>query len=75
MILRIKLYAANATFNSLRTIFGVLARSTLISTIVLTSLKLFYVPLYGYYQLSGLFTNGKGPEMYPISVGFLLMPF
>jgi len=31
--------------------------------------------LYGYYQLSGLFTNGKGPEMYPISVGFLLMPF
>ncbi len=31
--------------------------------------------LYGYYQMSGLFTNGMGPDMYPISVGFLLMPF
>ena len=31
--------------------------------------------LYGYYQMSGLFTSGMGPDMYPISVGFLLMPF
>ena len=29
----------------------------------------------GYYMLSTLFTNNRGPEMYPISVGFVLMPF
>jgi hypothetical protein len=29
----------------------------------------------GYYMLSTLFTKGRGPEMYPISVGFILMPF
>ncbi|MCX6288068.1 MAG: outer membrane beta-barrel protein [Bacteroidetes bacterium] len=29
----------------------------------------------GYYQLSSIFQKGKGPEMYPISVGFLLRPF
>jgi hypothetical protein len=31
--------------------------------------------LYGYYMLSHLFTNTRGPDMYPISVGFVLMPF
>ena len=31
--------------------------------------------LWGSYQLSGLFTSGKGPDMYPITVGFMLMPF
>lgn len=30
---------------------------------------------YGHYQLSGLFVKGKGPDIYPISVGFLIMPF
>jgi hypothetical protein len=29
----------------------------------------------GYYMISTLFTKGRGPEMYPISVGFVLMPF
>jgi hypothetical protein len=30
----------------------------------------------GYYMLSTIFVDGpKNPEMYPISVGFLLMPF
>ncbi len=29
----------------------------------------------GYYSLSSVFVKGKGPDMYPISVGFLLMPF
>jgi Outer membrane protein beta-barrel domain len=29
----------------------------------------------GYYMLSSLFTKNRGPEMYPISVGFVLMPF
>ena len=29
----------------------------------------------GYYSLSSVFQKGKGPDMYPISVGFLLMPF
>jgi hypothetical protein len=29
----------------------------------------------GYYMLSTLFTKGRGPEMYPITVGFVLMPF
>ncbi len=28
-----------------------------------------------YYSLSRIFTNGKGPDMYPISVGFVIMPF
>jgi hypothetical protein len=31
--------------------------------------------LTGYYMLSHLFTKNRGPEMYPISVGFVLMPF
>jgi hypothetical protein len=31
--------------------------------------------VYGYYMISHLFTKNKGPEMYPISVGFVLMPF
>jgi hypothetical protein len=30
---------------------------------------------FGYYQLSGIFTKGKGPDMAPLSIGFLLMPF
>jgi hypothetical protein len=29
----------------------------------------------GYYMISNLFEKNKGPEMYPISVGFILMPF
>jgi hypothetical protein len=29
----------------------------------------------GYYSLSSIFQKGKGPDMYPISVGFLLLPF
>lgn len=28
-----------------------------------------------YYSLSKIFTKGNGPEMYPFSIGFLLMPF
>ncbi|MEI7897379.1 MAG: outer membrane beta-barrel protein [bacterium] len=28
-----------------------------------------------YYSLGSIFQKGKGPDMYPISVGFLLMPF
>jgi len=28
-----------------------------------------------YYALSNVFLKGKGPDIYPISVGFLLMPF
>jgi len=31
--------------------------------------------LWGYYQLSTLFEKGKGPEMYPISVGITIIPF
>lgn len=34
-----------------------------------------WLNLYGYYQLSSLFQSGKGPEMYPISVGITLIPF
>jgi len=29
----------------------------------------------GYYMISNLFTKNRGPEMYPISVGIMLMPF
>jgi hypothetical protein len=29
----------------------------------------------GYYMISNLFVKNRGPEMYPISVGFVLMPF
>jgi hypothetical protein len=28
-----------------------------------------------YYSLASIFQKGKGPDVYPISVGFLLMPF
>ncbi len=28
-----------------------------------------------YYSLSKIFTKGNGPELYPLSIGFLLMPF
>ena len=31
--------------------------------------------LNAYYSLSKIFSNGKGPDMYPITVGFVLMPF
>ena len=31
--------------------------------------------IFGYYSLSKLFKNDKGPEMYPISVGICLTPF
>jgi hypothetical protein len=31
--------------------------------------------LFGYYQLSSIFERGKGPDVYPITLGFLLRPF
>ena len=31
--------------------------------------------LYGYYQLSSIFVKGKGPNIYPITVGFFIRPF
>jgi len=31
--------------------------------------------LFGYYQISNIFQTGRGPEMYPISVGLTLTPF
>lgn len=31
--------------------------------------------LYGYYQISKVFKKGVGPDVYPITVGFLLRPF
>lgn len=34
-----------------------------------------WINLTGYYMLSNLFVKNRGPEMYPISVGFILMPF
>lgn len=34
-----------------------------------------WLNLWGYYQLSTLFEKGKGPEMYPISIGLTLIPF
>jgi hypothetical protein len=34
-----------------------------------------WLNLWGYYQLSTLFTEGKGPAMYPISVGLTIIPF
>lgn len=34
-----------------------------------------WIHLYGYYSLSTVFIKNKGPEIYPISVGFLLRPF
>ena len=30
---------------------------------------------HGYYELSQIFVKGKGPDFYPISLGFVLMPF
>lgn len=34
-----------------------------------------WLNLWGYYQLSTLFEEGNGPEMYPISIGLTLIPF
>lgn len=34
-----------------------------------------WLNLWGYYQLSTLFTAGYGPEMYPISIGITVIPF
>lgn len=34
-----------------------------------------WLNIWGYYQLSTLFEKGKGPEMYPISIGLTLIPF
>jgi hypothetical protein len=34
-----------------------------------------FINLTGFYSLTSLFNEGKGPEMYPISVGISLMPF
>ena len=31
--------------------------------------------LFGYYQLSNIFKKGRGPQMYPISVGLTITPF
>ena len=31
--------------------------------------------LFGYYQISNIFEKGKGPQMYPISVGLTITPF
>jgi len=31
--------------------------------------------LYGYYQLSSIFQKGKGPDVYPITIGFFIRPF
>ncbi|PKP33196.1 MAG: hypothetical protein CVT99_01725 [Bacteroidetes bacterium HGW-Bacteroidetes-16] len=33
------------------------------------------VNLFGYYQISQIFNKGRGPELYPISVGITLTPF
>jgi len=34
-----------------------------------------WLNLWGYYQLSNLFTEGNGPAMYPISIGITIIPF
>ncbi|MFU8844030.1 MAG: outer membrane beta-barrel protein, partial [Bacteroidales bacterium] len=34
-----------------------------------------WLNVYGYYQLSSLFTEGKGQQMYPISIGITVIPF
>jgi len=34
-----------------------------------------WLNVWGYYQLSTMFTSGKGPEMYPISIGITVIPF
>jgi hypothetical protein len=34
-----------------------------------------WLNLWGYYQLSTLFTADKGPDMYPISLGITIIPF
>ncbi len=34
-----------------------------------------WLNLWGYYQLSTLFTEGNGPAMYPISLGITIIPF
>jgi hypothetical protein len=34
-----------------------------------------WLNLWGYYQLSTLFTDGEGTSMYPISIGITIIPF
>lgn len=34
-----------------------------------------WLNLWGYYQLSTLFETGRGPAMYPISIGITVIPF
>ena len=34
-----------------------------------------FINLTGFYSLTGLFKKGKGPDLYPISVGISFMPF
>jgi len=34
-----------------------------------------WLNLWGYYQLSTVFTESKGPAMYPISIGITIIPF
>ncbi len=33
------------------------------------------INLFGYYQISNIFQSGRGPQLYPISVGLTLKPF
>ena len=34
-----------------------------------------WVSVFGYYQFTKLFKQGKGPDIYPISVGITITPF
>ncbi len=34
-----------------------------------------FVSLFGYYQISKIFESGRGPDMYPVSVGLTITPF
>jgi hypothetical protein len=34
-----------------------------------------WINLTGYYMISTLFTKGRGPDMYPITIGLVVMPF
>lgn len=34
-----------------------------------------WVSLFGYYQFNKIFVKGRGPDMYPISVGLTITPF
>lgn len=34
-----------------------------------------WINLWGYYQLSGMFTKDRGPDLYPVSVGIMILPW